>query len=128
MEEELPGACLGVSESSMFHLCDAHLLDPGFALAIHIDEGIVDSRGRVAQGARLTSDQDNARFVFIPEFVVELRPAIGSEDSVAALCLLLFISAFRHGASLGKGLAASARTAKQHYLHRRRGPPLATAP
>src|SRR5690606_30084340 len=94
------GACLRVTEGSMLHLRDAHLFDPGFTLAIDIDEGVIDSGGRVAQGARLTPDQDDPCFVFFAEFVVEFRAAIGRQDAIAALALLGFVSAFRHGASL----------------------------
>src|SRR5690606_4670436 len=80
MQKELSGTHFFVTKCGMLHVSDTHLLHPGFSTTINIDEGLVDPWRSLAHGSCLTSNQAQAGFKTLAEFIVELGTPIGGDD------------------------------------------------
>jgi hypothetical protein len=86
----------------MFHLANAHLLDPRFTSPIDVDERFVDARRCIPQGAGLTSHEHNASLVPVAQFVVEFGASVGGENFLTGALGSLF-STLGHFAFLERG-------------------------
>lgn len=83
VQEELSWSIVGVAKGCVFHLGDAHALDPGLPSPVDVDPGIAEIRRVLSERTRFAPDEREPGFEGFADLVIEVCPTVFRNQAVA---------------------------------------------